>query len=465
MDYTANIELFKTTFAVAEGGKKLTHNSGKRFKVFPFNSSQENTSPAVDSLDSLVGYYLSLIEGMTPKEISLVSLVEQLEKEAKIEPGKKELFREVVSQLFFENGQLRSLNLKMREHAPLPQSAEIQIAKYLVDVLGDRDVLQNWVKRAMDELSVRSNVFERLVISKLENNGDKPKDWLHYTPVTTAVKSVFEQDFEYILSSETRTRDYLLPLLEFYYFTYTAQACLHLERLCDGKPASVSPIYFCLEWEKTNQSRPCYTKGWQRLKRAVEKLYAHVNTLEVLNQTVGDERYDYVKLAQIAARSPEDDAQLANQIQKLSSLYRNAITDSTEMDAVTPAPVSGSRTPDEIRFLFESIKAQFGDTTRGTRYRTYAEKFKKFCEKKFLKSRGRSGYMLNISEETLIFLTKVSVKDREIIRLKDVFEEFERRGVFLDNVSKEQVTQYFEKLNLIEKKSDSGDAKYVKRIL
>ena len=73
--------------------------------------------------------------------------------------------------------------------------------------------------------------------------------------------------------------------------------------------------------------------------------------------------------------------------------------------------------------------------------------------------------MLNISEERLIFLTKICVKDQELIRLKDVFVEFERRGVFLDSNSKEQVAQYFEKLNLIEKKSDSGDAKYVKRIL
>ena len=167
----------------------------------------------------------------------------------------------------------------------------------------------------------------------------------------------------------------------------------------------------------------------------------------------------------MAARSPEDDAKLADQIRVLSTLYRNAITDSREMEAVTLGTVSGGRTLAEIRFLFESVKAQFGDTTRGTRYRTYAEKFKKFCEKNFLKLRGRNGYMLNLSEETLIFLTKVCVKDQEILRLKDVFEEFERRGVFLDNVSKEQVTRYFEKLNLIEKKSDSGDAKYVKRIL
>ena len=51
------------------------------------------------------------------------------------------------------------------------------------------------------------------------------------------------------------------------------------------------------------------------------------------------------------------------------------------------------------------------------------------------------------------------------MRLVDVFNEFEARGIFLDDISKDQVAEYYEKLNLIEKKSDSGDAKYVKRIL
>ena len=39
------------------------------------------------------------------------------------------------------------------------------------------------------------------------------------------------------------------------------------------------------------------------------------------------------------------------------------------------------------------------------------------------------------------------------------------RGIFLDNISKEHLQEFFTKLNLIDKKSDSGDAQYVKRIL
>jgi DNA phosphorothioation-dependent restriction protein DptG len=73
--------------------------------------------------------------------------------------------------------------------------------------------------------------------------------------------------------------------------------------------------------------------------------------------------------------------------------------------------------------------------------------------------------MLTLTEETLIFLTKICIKDQEKMRLNDVFAEFEARGIFLENHSKAEVMRYYEKLNLIEKKSDSGDAQYVKRIL
>lgn len=68
-------------------------------------------------------------------------------------------------------------------------------------------------------------------------------------------------------------------------------------------------------------------------------------------------------------------------------------------------------------------------------------------------------------DNQLILYTKICIKDEEKMRLNDVFKAFEQRGVFLDELSKEQVMKYYEKLNLIEKKSDSGDAQYVKRIL
>ena len=64
----------------------------------------------------------------------------------------------------------------------------------------------------------------------------------------------------------------------------------------------------------------------------------------------------------------------------------------------------------------------------------------------------------------ILLLTAVSIK-KDKISLKALFKEYERRGVFLDKYSKGEIIELLSKLNLIDKKSDSGDAQYVKSIL
>ena len=61
-------------------------------------------------------------------------------------------------------------------------------------------------------------------------------------------------------------------------------------------------------------------------------------------------------------------------------------------------------------------------------------------------------------------MTALCVKDKKI-RLNQLFEEYEKRGLFFDRYSKEEIIKLLTKLNLIDKKSDSGDAQYVKPIL
>ena len=51
------------------------------------------------------------------------------------------------------------------------------------------------------------------------------------------------------------------------------------------------------------------------------------------------------------------------------------------------------------------------------------------------------------------------------IRLAKLFEEFEKRGLLFDRESRKHIVELFEKMNLLEKRSDSGDAQYVKYIL
>ena len=58
MDYSLSIEEFNKNFSVKEN--KLTHNSGKKFKLFPFITKVENKP--VKNLTNVVGLYINKIE-------------------------------------------------------------------------------------------------------------------------------------------------------------------------------------------------------------------------------------------------------------------------------------------------------------------------------------------------------------------------------------------------------------------
>lgn len=466
MIYTLSVDSFNNTFAVKENGAKLTHFSGKKFKLFPFIAN--NNSDPIKDLNVLIGRYLSQIEQKEPMLITAEELIDKLKDDDEIDIalGMDGIFDQVVRHMFFDrDGKIRPINLRMLAQIPCVESNECKLADYLVDVLGDVNILKKYIASASERIDLQSNALERFAASKLETKPLSRKIGNEYQRITNAVQQKFEVDFEYILGARNRTRDYLIPLLEFYYFTYTAQAALELNRFLDGERNKCIPLYFCLEWEKTSQNRHCFSEGWNTLQDALKRIFAHAITLEILNQTEdGVEPVDYIKLQELISCAPEEDHRIAEQIKVLTDCYRKAITDCPEMAELSRKDFPDSETAAEIRFLFESVRLQFENTVRNRPYTSYAEKFEEYS-RKYLKRRGRSGMMLNLSEETLILLTKICIKDQERIRLNDVFSEFEARGVFLDNYSKSEVMHYYEKLNLIEKKSDSGDAQYVKRIL
>lgn len=460
MGYQLSIEQFKNSKMFDSKGK-FSHKSGNRFKLFPF--SARSASAPVLELKSVVGSFLCCINEKRPRPITVTELVEKLKDDTEIQVGQEALFFETIRQLFFtSNGTLRPVNIKMIEQIPCTEISESKTAEYLVDVLGSLDAMRSSLVYA--ENCDSSNVLEAFVLSKLEfENRTVEKDGVRYFRVVNSLKNCFEEDFKYILEDSKRLREHLVPLLEWYFFSYTAQTCMQLNRFMDGERETNIPLYFCLEWEKTSQSRLCFKEGWKKLQSDIKKIFAHAITLEMLNQTnEGSEVVDYIRLKELAS-SEEKDCEISEQIDALTVAYRNLITDCVEMNELEKKFSPAGKTAASVKYLFESIRIQF-ENVRSSPYNAYANKFESYC-KKYLKNRGRSGLMLNLSEEEVIFITKLCIKNQKQMRLKDVFKEFEKRGIFLDDISKEQVTTYYEKLNLIEKKSDSGDAKYVKRIL
>lgn len=460
MEYTLSKEKFQENYVDSNG--KFRHKVGAKIKLFPFI-----TTPGVEpilSLDNLVGRVISIIEGVQTPQISIDEAISELMKNTKVQVGHEDIFRRLIISIFYDRDEkIKPLNLKLLEVAVDLESTEKRHAEYLASVLGDKEILREAILSAHNDCMKNSNVLESMVVSCLSKDasslmGDE------YFKVSSGLTNKFNEDFQFVLADANRTREHLVQLIDFYYFTYTTQTVMNLDRFFEGDRVEIIPLYFRLNWENTSLSRRCYTEGWQKLQESLNRIFAHVVVLDLLNLTSEDfPIVDYIKLREIVDGDPEQEEKMALEVRKITDLYREYINDCSEMQELERDESRRGDLDAEVRYLFKSVKTQF-EYVRTRPYNAYAKKFIAYCNK-YLKNRHRSGMMLTLTEDMVLFLTKMCIKNKERVRLNDIFDEFAARGVFLDDASKDKVTEYYEKLNLIEKKSDSGDAKYVKRIL
>ena len=71
--------------------------------------------------------------------------------------------------MFFDkDGKIRPINLRMLAQIPCVESNECKLADYLVDVLGDVNILKKYIASAFEKTDAQSNALEKFAASKLE---------------------------------------------------------------------------------------------------------------------------------------------------------------------------------------------------------------------------------------------------------------------------------------------------------
>lgn len=458
-------EMMKKTFLMGENGTNFTHKSAQHIKLFPFTAN--NTATIITSFSAVIGEWLRLAcnQNKVPEsmEATLSKLADSMDD---IGAYEKEQLLQIARSIYWDDDKKHSLRPKSITamcYIPCDDQTALKTAQYLYSVLADNENLSNVVNQAAEHAIKEVNVLEKAVFEALQAKIEPPAPIDPYYIVHLAPQKIFMKDLKFILKNTARTKEYLVDLLEFYHFFYTSQTCLALSRFEHGDRYEIVPLYFSLDWERTNKARECYRSGWQQLLPAIKQQFYHAVTLEILNQNPTGEQFDYIALRDYVQKTGMEE-EVAAQIRSVCDLYRNAISDCSELNDLQKNEQLGT-VFSEVNYLYESVRTQFRNTGRGRVSDGYVKHFETFCHDRFLKSRGASGLMLNITEEFLIFLTKLAIHDEEKLSLNEVFRQFELRGVFLDQPSKDEVVQFYTKLNLIEKKSDSGDAQYVRRIL
>lgn len=470
MAYLFDVDIFiesfnaKTSENKSVDSMRLTHKADNHFKLFPYKASGKTQAPIVTDLEDVVSGFFRCVLNKKTETVNYEELCDALLEEVDVDDEDIDYFKDLIQSMFFKGEEFVANNIGLYPYQTQTNNKSADnLARFLYSVLGISQ--QDFEKIESAKENYRFNVLEDMVINTIE--AKKVSDAEAVTPyfsVKEDIQKIFRDDFYFMIETGMTSLDDLSNLFAVYYFFYVSQVCIVLDHFCSGKREDRVPFYYALDWEKVSKNRLCCIEGWEKLQGSISHMFSHAITLEILNQTVEKDMKDYISFGQMASNDQDEDIKIADQIEKAEDTYCSYVGDYKNFGDI-PMQQGASKTEEAIRHLYKCVEAQFLNTERKRANQFYNEKFSEFCKYRWVKNRKKSGLVLNLTERDVIFLTKICLRNEEKIRLIDLYREYERRGIYLDNTSKEYLQEFFTRLNLIDMKSDSGDAQYVKRIL
>jgi DNA phosphorothioation-dependent restriction protein DptG len=459
---------FEDEFKVSEDRTKrvrLIHSSGSsknsRIRLLPYSASKNSINEFHSVIGNFSRYLSSKKFEAFDKNLFFNSIKE------KVDSDKIYQLEKIINELFFDDrDQLVLSHPVFLNFLSNGGTNETKVANFLGSVLGTEKL-----KAAFTEIYSKKpeNVLLALLfdsLPKLKDNKEKNDDYFCMFP---EIKKSFEEDLLFLLEKEDLLIAHFGQLVTYYYFFYVTQFIVRVDKMFEQEEEHIIPVYYNVEWEPRSSSRDSYKMGWKMISTKLPKLFAHINCLVMLNH-IDNEKFEeitYKRFKELVTSMTNDEKmELNREIVKLNSEYQSYLGD-VDWSSKNDVPYIGGEEPifKSVRELHHSIAYQFQTTGRKKPASMYYEGYEDLAKNYFLKRSGSLGYTLNLNQQDLVFLTKLCIKRNQKIPLNKLFEEMERRGVFFDRDSRKQITQLYSKLNLLEKKSDSGDAQYVKYIL
>lgn len=443
-------------------GKTFIHQSGARVKVFPYRPDYKDD---FQNLKAIVGEVARNCIGKEVKaEVHEQQVIENIK--AKVDSKQSDVLAKFVEELYFdEQGKLELFHPKVFAFLSLDKGSEKdqrELGKFIYDVLF-KEIDQ---VKLRDTFENGGDILVQLIISALPSlELMKQKDTV-YQSYAPQVTKVFGEDLEFLLRNNKHFIRYFEMLLRYYYFFYASQSIIKINQRQKADLATIEPLYFRLQGEEGGKNRPCYLKGFRVLQEANSNLFANVMLLQFLNYGKDDEQTYLIPEWYEKYGQSNHDAQLqtASSIRSFIKEYKQAIGIKWEGLNIS-YKLDENEVEKSLYELFRTIEFQFTASGRKSAADKYKKWFYNFCTTYYLERRGSLGYMLTLKDEELLFMAGICIKDQEKMRLGDLFIALEKRGIFFDDSSKEKIVDLLEKRNLLEKKSDSGDAQYVRTIL
>ena len=450
----------------------IKHSSSKNVKILPYSTKYEKKhNEQIYKFDTCIGEFCRSIynKKLNDEDIKLNDIDIFIEN-VDASPAYKVALKSIIKEMFFnEDGNLYTFHPKLLNYINMPKSNYNQgLAIFLYDILlsgSNNENIKNKMVKCFDYKP--ENIMEFMILKSLPELKDSKTLNTDNRCIASNVSNLFKEDLNFILDNPVLFIEEFENLLKYYYFFYVSQLSIKLSKFFDADKEVTEELYFNLDWESVSKSRTSYVLGWKMLESNLKPLFTHANLIGMLNSNDESTKCDYVEINEILKYSTDEQKnEIYQNIKSIKNKYVSLITDVDWDDFNALEKYTDDFVKQEIFDFFKRIDYQFiNSSTRKKPYDGYRRWFEEYCKMNFLRRRGSLGYTLNMTQEQLLFITKLCIKDKDKIKLKDLFEEYKKRGIYFDRDSQSKIVDLFEKLNIIEKKSDSGDAQYVKSIL
>ena len=448
--YEDNLELLKQRC----GLKIFRHSVNINSPILPFRVDSRDQTKFDRGFDGIIGEFARISSDKCwDKNFDLNKIVNNivLNDELEYDEDNNEFLKSIVLEyLAKDKTNVKVLHpylflyLSKTEH--LRADNEKEIATFFRDVMF-RD-LENFNEFFNNKNS--DNILIKLILMNLPELPTENMSFKYYHSLNF-VMEVFKEDIEYIKDKSTFLINNLDNIFAFYYFYYCSQMILKLNQSFNVDLSKPSKIYYLLDWEKASKSRKSINEGYNILKESNKKLFINMVLIEHFNTLLGT------------------NALLVNQLEN----FVNSNPNKEDFFSCLKEWINYYETIHnlDIGMYFENFRDcvkiyhdVLEKSIRNQQNVGFSFNLENIGKKYFLKRRGQYGYALNITKDFLYLITALCVKEDKI-KLNDLFKEYELRGLFFDRYSKEEIINLLNTWNLIDKKSDSGDAQYVKQIL
>lgn len=371
-------------------------------------------------------------------------------------------FIRFIEEFLFKTGDLNIVHpyLYNISDCDTKDSVVKNISVFLKEILiGDDPKLQNIFtqKEANDVLMdlIVSSLQKLLLENKKENKKETYQDLFPH------LTELYREDLHFMMQHKEFYLENFELLTNYYTFMYAVQGTIQFPKFTNGNYDQTTPLYFALDWESITKKRSAASPvlGYKMVKQYASQLFAHEHVLGQLSYNQLNKNNDYSEV-----KNYKD---LVEEIDSLGSQY----TEQFIMDlkdwieaystwAKLEVPYLGDSVEELLTVLLGQVITKMNDDAQVK----YGSSIEHLGQGTFLKQRGSLGYLFNITHDFLMMMTAIIVKD-ERMPLKTLLAEFEKRGMAFDRFSIIEIVALFNTHNLLDNKSDSGDAQYVKPIL